>query len=81
MTIIQEMPLSQFDFWSGAKDRAKYLTSDELDTIESILAEQYPNGCSDTTVNDIFWFEDDWLAELLGYSSFDEIMEERDYDL
>ena len=75
MKIYTENSLRNFEFWSGAKATVKYLTLDELDTIEFILEELYPEGASETTINDIFWFEDDWIAELLGYESFDEIME------
>lgn len=75
MKIYTENSLRNFEFWSGAKDTVEYLTLDELDAIEFILEELYPEGASETTINDIFWFEDDWIAELLGYESFDEIME------
>ena len=75
MKIYSETSLQDFEFWSGAKDTVKYLTSEELDTIESILEDCYPDGCDETTINDIFWFEDDTIAEWLGYSNFEEIME------
>ena len=66
--------LKNFDFWSGAKDTVKYLTESELDTIESYLEELYPEGMTDTELNDFMWFEDDTIAEWLGYNDFDEIM-------
>ncbi len=74
MKIYSDTSLSSFEFWSGAKDRVKYLTEDELDTIENILEEQYPDGMGETELNDFFWFEDDTIAEWLGYGSFEEIM-------
>ena len=52
----------------------KYLTESELETIESYLEELYPEGMTDTELNDFMWFEDDTIAEWLGYNSFDEIM-------
>lgn len=66
--------LMAFDFWAGAKDTVKYLTLDEIDTIEAILTELYPEGMSDTEINDFFWFEDDTIAEWLGYNDFEEII-------
>lgn len=78
MKIYTENSLRNFEFWSGAKDTAKYLTHNELDTIETVLEELYPDGVDETTINDIFWFDDDWIAELLGYESFEEIMERGD---
>ena len=74
MKIISETNLRNFNFWSGAADTAKYLTLEEIDTIENILEEIYPDGMTDTEINDFFWFEDDTIAEWLGYSSFEEIM-------
>src|SRR5690606_35699900 len=63
------------EFWAGAKDRVKYLTEDELDQIEQNLEDLCPEGLSDTEINDLFWFEEDVIAEWLGYESFEEIME------
>jgi hypothetical protein len=75
MRIYREIPLREFDFWAGAKDRVKYLTRYELDQIEEMLEEICPDGLSETDLNDLFWFEDDLIAEWLGYESFEEIME------
>jgi hypothetical protein len=75
MRIYREIPLREFDFWAGAQDRVEYLTDDELDLIERILEHIYPEGLSETDINDLFWFEDELIAEWLGYESFDEIME------
>ena len=73
MTIKREQNLRYFDFWSGARDRVKYLTWQELDTIESILEDAYPEGMTETEINDLFWFEEDLIADWLGYESFEEI--------
>ena len=80
MKIYTEESLRNFEFWSGAKDTVKYLTHEELDTIESILEGTYPEGMSDTEINDLFWFEDDTIAEWLGYNDFEEIMHRDDDD-
>ena len=74
MKIYAETSLNNFEFWSGACDRVKYLTYNELDQIEAILEEIYPDGVDETTINDIFWFEEDTIAEWLGYNDFEEIM-------
>ena len=75
MRIYREMPLTEFEFWAGAKDTVKYLTEEELEQIEQILEEISPEGLSETDVNDLFWFEHELIAEWLGYKDFDEIME------
>lgn len=33
---------------------------------------------SDTEINDIFWFEEDFIAETLGYNDFEELMNDRE---
>ena len=78
MKIYAETSLINFEFWSGAKDRVKYLTDDELYQIEAILEELYPEGVDETTINDFFWFEEDTIAEWLGYENFEEIMYRND---
>lgn len=67
MKVYSETSLQNFGFWSGARDTANELTGQELDTIEAELEALYPDGMEDTAINDIFWFEEDWIAEMLGY--------------
>lgn len=75
MKIYREIPLTEFEFWAGAKDTVEYLTDFELEEIEQILEDLFPEGLSETDVNDIFWFERDLIAEWLGYENFEEIPE------
>lgn len=78
MKIYAETNLRDFEFWSGAVDTVKYLTDEELDTIESELESLYPDGMEDTELNDLFWFEEDYIAEILGYEDFEELMHRDD---
>lgn len=78
MKVYNEVSGYDFDFWSGAKDRVKYLKVDEIEQIFSMLEEIYPDGMSETEVNDFFWFEEDTIAEWLGYDSFEEIENRED---
>jgi hypothetical protein len=75
MKVYRETSLNEFAFWAGAKDKVKYLTDEELDRIEQILDVLCPDGLSETELNNLFWFDDDVIAEWLGYESFEEIME------
>ena len=77
MMIHCNVSLSSFDFWSGARDTAKYLTEDDFRIIEEILEDLYPEGMDETAVNDLFWFDNDTIAEWLGYPDFDELIENR----
>ena len=38
----------------------------EAQKIESLIEELYPDGLSETQLNDILWFEADWIYESLG---------------
>lgn len=78
MKIYTEESLTNFEFWSGAKDIVKYLTDEELEQIEAMLEDLNPDGMSDTEINDFFWFEDDTIAEWLGYEDFEELMHRDD---
>lgn len=64
MTVVYETHLRNFEFWSGGREFAQKLTPSELDTLESLLEENEP--WNETTLNDLFWFEQDYIAELLG---------------
>ena len=75
MKLYKYESLTEFEFWSGARDTVKYLTEDELDAIEEMLEELYPDGMDETELNDLFWFEEDTIAEWLGYKDFEAIME------
>ena len=74
MKITTVTNLRDFAFWAGATDTVKYLTWEHLDTIEDILSDIYPDGVDDTTLNDLFWFDEDTIAQWLGYESFEELM-------
>lgn len=78
MKVYREISLTEFEFWGRAKDRVKYLTQDELDHIEVFLEDFYPEGLSETDLNDLFWCDDDLVAQWLGYEHFGEIMERTD---
>ena len=65
MKIYFDKPLSQFEFWSGAKDRADLLTIQELDRIGDILEEMY-GEMEDVEINDMFWFDFDNVCKLIG---------------
>lgn len=75
--ISEDKRLRDFDFWSGAKDTVNYLTNDELDIIEDMLEDAYPDGMTETQLNDLFWFDTDVIAEWLGYDDFESLINER----
>ncbi len=60
--------LRNFDFWSGAVDNAKELTTEELDQLDGILPEYFGEEVTDTDINDMFWFEFETIVHALGYA-------------
>lgn len=67
MKIYKEESLSNFEFLSGAKDFANKLTDNEFDAIEAFLETEYPDGMDETQINDLFWFESEWIcSDILG---------------
>ena len=67
MKINSEMGLKKFKAWSGAKDTLnKLIELDKCDELEFILDDLYPDGLTDTQLNDILWFDDEWIYETLG---------------
>ena len=67
MKITSEMSLKNFKAWSGAKDTLnKLIELDKCDELEFILDDLYPNGLTETELNDILWFDDEWIYETLG---------------
>ena len=72
MKIYKEESLRNFEFWSGAKENANALTSVQLDEVETILEDLYPEGMDETQINDLFWFEFDTVKEWLGITDEEE---------
>lgn len=66
MKVYKEMNLRDFEFWSSAKSNAETLTDEQLDIVESILEDAFPDGMDVTQINDIFWFDFDTIREWLG---------------
>lgn len=73
MKITKEISFSQFEPWSGAVDTYnRIVEADKEDELESLIDELYTDGLSDTELNDLLWFESDWLLESLGIAEEDE---------
>ena len=71
MRIKTEKSLQHFQFWSGAKELAERLTWEELIEIENQLEELYPSGLTETELNDLFWFDAEFICDLIGETEED----------
>lgn len=78
MKITKEISLYDFEAWSGAKDTLGELTISECEQLEAILEDIHPDGMDETQLNDILWFENDWIAKCLGYRNWEHLV--RDHE-
>ena len=76
MKITKEMSLRNFEGWSGAVDTLNTLTDDQKDALEAILEELNPDGMDEGSLNDFLWFENDTIAEWLGFEDWDDLERE-----
>lgn len=65
MHYTKELNLTSFNFWSGAKQHSfSYSELQELEyQLEDLFHETPP---TETQINDIFWFEEEFLCECLN---------------
>lgn len=58
---------SVFKPWAGATSTYKNIEeADKLEEFESLIDELYPDGIEETKLNDILWFEPEFILESLG---------------
>jgi len=73
MKIITETSLDNFEAWEGAKQTLqKIREAGKFEDLEMLLDDIYPDGIDDVKLNDILWFDDDWIFESLGMKSEEE---------
>ena len=72
-TFNENTTLVNFDAWSGAADtKERIIQEGKADEFDNLIDELYPDGLSETQLNDILWFEEDWIFEMLGISDEEE---------
>ena len=68
MKIIENTELTRFEFWMGAKANAEMLTEKELEIVDEMIDELWPEGICSVALNDLFWFDFSYVVEeMLGY--------------
>ena len=77
MTITYELDLNRFEAWSGAKETLERIQCEgKCDLLEQILDDIYPDGMTETELNDLLWFESETVYEWLGIRSEGQIEKE-----
>ena len=73
MKIINDTTIYDFEAWSGAVEtKDRIIDAGKESEFESLIDELYPDGLTDTQLNDILWFEEAWIFESLGITDNDE---------
>lgn len=77
MKIVSEVSIADFEAWSGGKDTLdRIIAEDKCDELEAILEDLYPDGMTDTQLNDLLWFEPETVYGWLGIRTESEIRSE-----
>jgi len=77
MKITTETSLVDFQTWSGATDTKKAIIDNlKSEEFDSLIEELYPDGLTDTELNDLLRFESEWIFESLGISEEEETEDE-----
>lgn len=67
MRIYNEFDFDSFQPWSGAVDTYNRIQEEGKGAaLETILDELYPDGMTETELNDLLWFEPETIFEWLG---------------
>lgn len=77
MIIKQEISLRDFEAWSGGRDTFKDLEAldevvdyDVFEALENAFDAVEFYEVTDTELNDMLWFEREYIANLLGFDSY-----------
>ena len=77
MTITYELDLNSFQAWRGAKETHERIQREgKCAELENVLEELYPDGMTETELNDLLWFESESVYEWLGIRSESQIEKE-----
>ena len=77
MTITYELDLNSFEAWSEAKETLERIQREGKCTeLENVLEELYPDGMTETQLNDLLWFDSESVYEWLGIRSEEQIEKE-----
>ena len=73
MKLFKEESISSFEAWSGAVDtQNRIIEENKENEFDQLIEELYPDGLDETQLNDILWFEEDWIFESLGITDEEE---------
>ena len=73
MRVYNDVSLSNFEAWAGAEDTKECILCEGKETeFENLIEELYPDGISETELNDYLRFEAEEIYRLLGIETEDD---------
>lgn len=73
MLKIYKETVSEFTPWQGAVSTYDTIVEEnKLDDLDLLLEDLFPEGISEGQLNDILWFESDWVFAQLGIKEDEE---------
>ena len=66
------MDFSDYQPWAGARDTYALIDcNNKLEELDELITECYPDGLTQTELNDILWFDSEWVLSSLGIEDDD----------
>lgn len=73
MRIYTEFTLESFEAWNGARaTQARIIEEGKSEEFDQLCEDIFPNGCSETEMNDFLWLDSDNIFEMLGITDEEE---------
>ena len=70
------MDFSDYQPWAGARDTYALIDCyNKLEELDELITECYPDGLTETELNDILWFDSEWVLDSLGIEVDDDELE------
>lgn len=81
MYIKYDIDFSDFEGWCGGQETLDCLTYEEKNILGQRIVEDFDvsedSPIDKTWLNDLLWFDREYVANVLGYDSEDEFVEDR----
>lgn len=68
MTVRYNVSVRSFSFWGDAINTRCVLSDEQCDMVEMVLRNEYGDAISACTLNDIFEYDRDYIANIVGYA-------------
>lgn len=73
MRVYKETYLAEFNAWcGGAHTQSVIINAGKEEQFDELIDDWYPDGLSETELNDLLWFDDELLFKELGIKQEEE---------